>query len=63
MIVWIAVLFVAALVPAVIVARKQPSRPVEAFLTYYVFGLLLLVAAVPVAIWVAKDERLEHDRA
>lgn len=57
---WIVVLALAALIPATIVSRKTPSRRVESFLTYYVFGLLLLVVAIPVAIWVAKDERVRR---
>jgi hypothetical protein len=56
---YVIALLLAALIPAWLVARKQPSHPVESFVTYYVFGLLLLVAAIPVAIWVAKDERKE----
>lgn len=61
--VWVGILLVAALIPAYIAARKQPSRRWGTFATYYLFGLLLWVAAVPVAIWVVKDERLQHDLA
>lgn len=55
--VWIVALAAAALLPAWIAARKQPSRRWGTFATYYLFGLLLWIAAVPVAIWVVKDER------
>lgn len=54
---WVGLLFVLALVPALIAARKSPSRQTGTFLTYYVFGVLLWIVAVPAAIWAVKDER------
>lgn len=50
-------LFALALIPGYLAARKRRTRRNEVFVTYYVFGLVLLVAAIPAAIWVAKDER------
>lgn len=54
---WVVVLALAALIPAFIAARKTPTRQTGTFLTYYVFGLLLWIVAVPAAIWAVKDER------
>lgn len=59
----IAALVVLAVIPAYLAGRKRRTRKTEIFVTYYLFGLLLLVAAIPAAIWVAKDERLQDDRA
>lgn len=53
----LATLAALALIPAYIAARKRVTHRNEVAATYYVFGLLLLVAAIPAAIWFAKDER------
>ena len=48
---WVAVLAVIALIPATIAQRKGLS-----FWTYYIFGLILWIVAVPAAL-MAKDMR------
>ena len=53
----VGLLGVLALVPAFVAARKRRKGRNEAFATYYLFGLIALVIAIPAAIWVAKDER------
>ena len=53
----LALAFVGALVPAFIARRKSPSHPTSAFIRFYVFGVVLLAVALPVAIFWLKVER------
>lgn len=48
---------VLALIPAYLAARKRTTNRNEIFVTYYLFGVVVLVLAIPAAIWAAKDER------
>lgn len=54
---WLALLAGLALVPAYVAGRKRRTQRNEIFVSYYMFGLLAWVIAVPAAIWFAKDER------
>lgn len=53
----IAVAAALAVIPAHLASRKRRTRQDQTFVTYYLFGLIFLVAAIPAAIWWAKDER------
>lgn len=54
---WIAGLLAIATIPAFIASRKTPDRAGQMFALFFVFGALLWIVALPVAIWVVKDER------